>query len=73
RLLKFLGVITVEAFAASALGMTIGALTSNEDAALALGPAVMTIFILFSGGYLSFCHCQLGSSSSVPISYKYLP
>ncbi|CAN0029182.1 unnamed protein product, partial [Choristocarpus tenellus] len=49
RMLKFLGIITIEAFAASALGMAIGALTSDEDAALALGPAVMTIFILFSG------------------------
>lgn len=52
RMLKFLGVLTIEAFAASALGMTVGALAKDEDAALALGPALMTVFILFSGQFM---------------------
>lgn len=49
RLLKFLGVLTVEAFAASALGMLIGCVAKDGDAAMAIGPPVMTVFILFSG------------------------
>lgn len=63
RMLKFLGIITVEAFAASALGMFIGAAAKSEDAALALGPALMTVFILFSGFYISQAsHSTVGAS-----------
>lgn len=49
RLAKFLAILTIEAFAASAFGMAVGAIAKDEDAALALGPPLMTIFILFSG------------------------
>lgn len=48
-MLKFLGVLTIEAFAASAMGMFIGCLAKDGDAAMAIGPPVMTVFILFSG------------------------
>lgn len=48
-MLKFLGVITIEAFAASALGMLVGCVAKDGDAASAIGPPIMTIFILFSG------------------------
>lgn len=50
RFLNFLGVLTIEAFTASAMGMLIGCLAKDGDAALAIGPPIMTIFILFSGG-----------------------
>lgn len=39
----------MEAFTASAMGMLIGCLAKDGDAALAMGPPIMTIFILFSG------------------------
>lgn len=50
RLVRFLGVLIIEAFAASAMGMLIGCLAKDGDAAMAIGPPIMTIFILFSGG-----------------------
>ncbi|CAM9395104.1 unnamed protein product [Chrysoparadoxa australica] len=50
---KFLGILTLEAFACSAFGMLIGAVTNSEDAALALGPALMSVFIIFSGAYIN--------------------
>lgn len=48
-MIKFLGITTIEAFAAAALGMAVGAVTKDVDAALAIGPSIMTVFILFSG------------------------
>ncbi|CAM9887442.1 unnamed protein product [Ascophyllum nodosum] len=53
RMLKFLGVLTIEAFAASAMGMLIGCLAKDGDAAMAIGPPLMTVFILFSGFYIA--------------------
>ena len=38
---RFLGVLTLESFSASALGLTVGALAPTPEAALAIGPAVM--------------------------------
>lgn len=66
RMAKFLGVLTIEAFAASALGMVIGAIAKDEDAALALGPALMTVFILFSGTCTQLFHVTAGSLPHVP-------
>jgi ABC-type multidrug transport system ATPase subunit len=53
NLLKFMGVLTLEAFSSSALGMLVGAAVDNEDAALSLGPSLMTVAIIFSGFYAS--------------------
>lgn len=44
-----MGIITLEAFAAAAFGMLVGCVAKDGDAALAIGPPLMTIFILFSG------------------------
>ncbi|CAN0508419.1 unnamed protein product, partial [Scytosiphon promiscuus] len=49
RLAKFVGIITLEAFTAAAFGMLVGCVAKDGDAALAIGPPLMTIFILFSG------------------------
>lgn len=53
RLAKFLGVLTLEAFTAAAFGMLVGCVAKDGDAALAIGPPLMTIFILFSGPFPS--------------------
>lgn len=42
----------LESFAAGAVGMVAGAVSPNEDTAMALGPAVMTVAIVFSGYFL---------------------
>lgn len=44
-----MGVLVLDAFAAAAFGMLIGCVAKDGDAALAIGPPCMTIFILFSG------------------------
>ncbi|CAM9625062.1 unnamed protein product, partial [Phaeothamnion confervicola] len=53
RVLRFLGITTLEAFASSALGLLVGAVAPSEDSALAMGPALMTLFIIFSGFYIN--------------------
>ncbi|CAM9357176.1 unnamed protein product [Scytosiphon promiscuus] len=53
RLAKFVGIITLEAFTAAAFGMLVGCVAKDGDAALAIGPPLMTIFILFSGFYIT--------------------
>lgn len=50
---KFLGIITLESFASSAFGLTVGALAPNPEAALAMGPSMMTVFIVFGGYYVN--------------------
>jgi hypothetical protein len=37
---KFLGILTLESFAASALGLAVGSVAPSTEAALAMGPAV---------------------------------
>ena len=41
RLLTYLGVLTLESFASSALGLAVGAMAPSTEAASAIGPAVM--------------------------------
>mmetsp|Transcript_26198 Transcript_26198/g.33864 ORF Transcript_26198/g.33864 Transcript_26198/m.33864 type:complete len:717 (-) Transcript_26198:247-2397(-) len=53
RLLTFLGTLTLESFTSSALGLAVGALTPTQEAAMAVGPSLMTLFILFSGFYIT--------------------
>jgi hypothetical protein len=38
RFAKFYGIVTVESFAASAMGLTVGAIAPTTEAAMALGP-----------------------------------
>lgn len=51
RFLKFLGILTLESFCSSALGLAVGAVAPSTDAAVAIGPAVMLVWIIFGGYY----------------------
>ena len=53
RFLSFLGLLTLESFSASAIGMTISALAPSAQAALAIGPATFVVFIVFGGVYVN--------------------
>ncbi|XP_049405945.1 ABC transporter G family member 7 isoform X2 [Solanum stenotomum] len=62
---KFCGIVTVESFAASAMGLTVGAMVPTTEAALALGPSLMTVFIVFGGSYVN--------SDNTPIIFRWIP
>lgn len=51
RFAKFLGILTLESFTAAALGLSVGAAAPSTDAAVAIGPAVMLVWIIFGGFY----------------------
>lgn len=53
KFVKFMSVLALESFTAGALGLAIGAAAPTPEAAVALGPAVMLMFIVLGGG-LSF-------------------
>ena len=55
RLAKFVLVLTVESFASTALGMAVGSLAPSVEAAIAIAPSVMVIFIVF-GGQVAYTH-----------------
>eukprot|EP00798_Chlamydomonas_sp_ICE-L_P003922 gene3922-13996_t len=65
RFLKFLGVITLESFTSSALGLAVGSFAPSTEAAVAIGPAVMLLFIVFGGFYVN--------ADNVPGVLKFLP
>ncbi|XP_030511816.1 ABC transporter G family member 7 [Rhodamnia argentea] len=62
---KFCGVVTVESFAASAMGLTVGAMVPTTEAAMALGPSLMTVFIVFGGYYIN--------ADNSPIIFRWIP
>ncbi|XP_004238860.1 ABC transporter G family member 7 isoform X2 [Solanum lycopersicum] len=62
---KFCAIVTVESFAASAMGLTVGAMVPTTEAALALGPSLMTVFIVFGGYYVN--------SDNTPIIFQWIP
>ncbi|CAK9154785.1 unnamed protein product [Ilex paraguariensis] len=62
---KFCGVVTVESFAASAMGLTVGAMVPTTEAAMAVGPSLMTVFIVFGGYYVN--------SENTPIIFRWIP
>jgi hypothetical protein len=45
--------VTVESSAASNMGFTVGAIATTTDAAMALGPSLMAVFIVFGGYYVN--------------------
>lgn len=65
RFLTFSGIVTAEAFAASAMGLTVGAIAPTTEAALALGPSLMTVFIVFGGYYVN--------SANTPAIFRWIP
>ncbi|CAG9467340.1 unnamed protein product [Pedinophyceae sp. YPF-701] len=65
RLLGFMGLVTVESFASASLGLAVGSVAPSADAALALGPIVMVIFIVFGGLYVQ--------EKTVPRPLRWIP
>ena len=45
---KFCGILTLESFASTSLGLAVGSFAPSTDAALAIGPGVMVLFIVVS-------------------------
>ncbi|XP_042022889.1 ABC transporter G family member 7-like [Salvia splendens] len=62
---KFCGIVTTESFAASAMGLTVGAMVPTTEAALAVGPSFMTLFIVFGGYYIN--------AENTPIIFRWIP
>lgn len=62
---KFCGIVTVESFAASAMGLTVGAMVPSTEAAMAVGPSLMTVFIVFGGYYVN--------SDNTPLIFRWIP
>ncbi|KOM28895.1 hypothetical protein LR48_Vigan609s002700 [Vigna angularis] len=62
---KFCGIITMESFAASAMGLTVGAMVPTTEAAMAVGPSLMTVFIVFGGYYVN--------PENTPIIFRWIP
>eukprot|EP00249_Psilotum_nudum_P023396 c28857_g1_i1 orf=512-2548(+) len=65
RFSKFSAIVTVESFAASAMGLMVGAMVPTQEAAMALGPSLMTVFIVFGGYYVN--------SENTPAIFRWLP
>lgn len=53
RFARFLGILTLESFTATALGLAVGAAAPTPDAAAAIGPALSVVFLLFGGYYVN--------------------
>ncbi|KAK9116165.1 hypothetical protein Sjap_015112 [Stephania japonica] len=62
---RFCGIVTVESFAASAMGLTVGAMVPTTEAAMALGPSLMTVFIVFGGYYVN--------ADNTPVIFRWIP
>ncbi|QDZ23790.1 ABC transporter [Chloropicon primus] len=62
---KFLSLLTFESFTSSAIGLSVGSIVNSPEAANALGPAVMVLFIVFGGYY-----CR---EENVPIAFRWIP
>uniref|UniRef100_A0A0E0JDG4 ABC transporter domain-containing protein n=1 Tax=Oryza punctata TaxID=4537 RepID=A0A0E0JDG4_ORYPU len=65
RFAKFCGIVTIESFAASAMGLTVGAMAPTTEAAMALGPSLMTVFIVFGGYYVN--------PDNTPVIFRWIP
>uniref|UniRef100_A0A0D6R7E5 ABC transporter domain-containing protein n=1 Tax=Araucaria cunninghamii TaxID=56994 RepID=A0A0D6R7E5_ARACU len=62
---KFSSIKTVESFAASAMGLTVGAMVPTSEAAMAVGPSLMTVFIVFGGYYVN--------PENTPVVFRWIP
>ncbi|XP_008811977.2 ABC transporter G family member 7 [Phoenix dactylifera] len=65
RFAKFCGIVTMESFAASAMGLTVGAMVPTTEAAMAVGPSLMTVFIVFGGYYVN--------AENTPAIFRWIP
>lgn len=50
KFVQMMAVFTLESFVASAMGLAIGSLAPSPEAAMAIGPPFMVLFIIFGGG-----------------------
>lgn len=55
----------MESFAASAMGLTVGAMVPSTEAAMAVGPSLMTVFIVFGGYYVN--------AENTPLVFRWIP
>lgn len=55
----------MESFAASAMGLTVGAMVPSTEAAMAVGPSLMTVFIVFGGYYVN--------AENTPNVFRWIP
>jgi ABC-type multidrug transport system ATPase subunit len=62
---KYLAILTAESFSAQALGLAVGAAAPSTSAALAIGPAVMLVFIVFGGLFVN--------AEGLPAALKWVP
>ncbi|XP_028757766.1 ABC transporter G family member 7 [Neltuma alba] len=62
---KFCGIVTIEFFAASAMGLAVGAMAPTTDAAMIVGPSLMTSFAVFGGYYVN--------PENTPIIFHWIP
>jgi len=62
---KYLAILTAESFSAQALGLAVGAAAPSTSAALAIGPAVMLVFIVFGGLFVN--------AEGLPTALKLVP
>lgn len=64
RFAKFAATIVVESFASSAMGLAVSAFAPSTEAAVAMGPAVMVMFIVFGGYYVN--------AENVPVAFRWI-
>jgi ABC-type multidrug transport system ATPase subunit len=65
RFARFLGILVAESFSAQALGLAVGAAAPSTEAALAIGPAVILVSIVFGGLFTS--------AAGVPAALRWAP
>jgi len=65
RFARFSGILILESFTSQALGLAVGAMAPSTDVAMALGPMVMVIFIVFGGYYVN--------EETIPKVLRWLP
>ena len=61
---RFAATIVVESFASSAMGLAVSAVAPSTEAAIAMGPAVMVMFIVFGGYYVN--------AENVPPAFRWI-
>lgn len=64
RFAKFAVTIVAESFASSAMGLAVSAVAPSTEAAVALGPAAMVMFIVFGGYYVN--------AENVPAAFRWI-
>ncbi|EEH51115.1 ATP-binding cassette superfamily [Micromonas pusilla CCMP1545] len=64
RFSKFCGLITLESFSSAAVGLAVSAVAPSTEAAVAMGPAVMVLFIVFGGYYVN--------AENVPRAFRWI-